>query len=107
MSNQNCAIWINAAVECLINAYKMQPNLYVVKHPNYHNKHLRGIAVDKVVEEVKQFRPGTTKKEVGAKFHALRNNFNNENNKVKETTKSGAGTDEVSQIVKFSSHNLC
>lgn len=87
--------WTKEAICSLIEAYKEQSCLYAVNTPNYHNKHLRSEALQKVCAAVSLVRPGTTEKECSTKVHNVRNQFNIENVKVKASIKSGAGTDDV------------
>lgn len=88
-------MWNKEQIVSLIEAYKKEPALYAVKHPNYHNKHLRYEALTRIVNEVRKIRPSTKIKECINKMHSLRNSFNAENKKRKESMKSGSGTDDV------------
>lgn len=79
----------------LIEAYKEEPCLYAVNTPNCHNKQIRSQALKNVCTAVPIFMPGITERMCAAKFHALRNQFNIENAKVKMSMKSGTNTDDV------------
>ncbi|KYQ53354.1 hypothetical protein ALC60_00002, partial [Trachymyrmex zeteki] len=63
----------------LIEAYRNEPALYALKHPNYHNKHLRNETLQRIINEVQKIRPNTEMKECMNKIHSLRNGFNMEN----------------------------
>ncbi|XP_066589548.1 uncharacterized protein [Prorops nasuta] len=87
--------WENAQVLSLIEAYKEEPCLYAVTSPNYHNKHLRSEALKRICATVGTIRPGTTETECSMKFHNLRTQFHIENNKLKNSMKSGVGTEDI------------
>jgi len=86
--------WTNEAVYSLIEAYKEEPCLYAVNTPNYHNKHIRSKALQKVCAAV-SLDLELRKTECSIKFHSLRNQFNIENAKVKASIKSGSSIDDV------------
>lgn len=88
--------WSPEHINVLIDAYKEEPCLYATNTPNYHNKHLRTMALDRVKNAVLRLKPTVTAKECSNKFHNLRNQFNIEHAKVKSSLKSGTGTDDVS-----------
>lgn len=91
--------WNKEQINVLIDAYKKEPALYAVKHPNYYNKHLRNEALQRITNEVQKVRPNTQIKDCMNKIHQLRNGFNTENKKRKESMKSGSGTDDVSILL--------
>ncbi|XP_046473765.2 uncharacterized protein [Neodiprion pinetum] len=87
--------WSAEQITVLIDAYKEEPCLYATNTPNYHNKNLRTMALNRVNNAVLRLRPASTTKECSNKFHNLRNQFNIEHSKVKSSLKSGTGTDDI------------
>lgn len=89
--------WTRDQVRSLIEIYREQPCLYAVKHPNYHNKNLRNLALERVYSAVRELHPNVTAKECQAKIHTLHNQFNIENSKRRSSlNKSGNGVADVS-----------
>ncbi|XP_018360502.1 PREDICTED: uncharacterized protein LOC108759517 [Trachymyrmex cornetzi] len=87
--------WPKQVVEVLIDAYKDEPCLYAINNPNYHNKHLRNEALKHISAVVSTIRPYSNEKDCSVKLHNLRNQFNTENAKVRQSIKSGIGTENV------------
>ncbi|KZC05425.1 hypothetical protein WN55_05455 [Dufourea novaeangliae] len=46
--------WTNEQVMVVIDAIKLEPCLYVVNSANYHNKHLRNEALNRVSDAVRE-----------------------------------------------------
>lgn len=90
--------WNKEQIVNLIEAYK-EPALYAFKHPNYHNKHLCNKALTRIVNKVRKIRSNTEIKECINKIYSLRNSFNAENKKRKESIKSRNETDNVNVII--------
>ena len=87
--------WSRLAVENLIDAYKEETCLFNVKSPNYHNKHARKEALERIVTTLKDTRPSTTAAEITSKMKSLRTSFVAELNKIRQSKKSGAGLEEM------------
>lgn len=87
--------WTRAQVVELINLYREREILYVVRNPEYRNKHVRNHAITEIVNHIKTIRPNTTTYEIKIKINALRANFLNEHRKWQASLKSGAGLDDV------------
>ncbi|KAL1506865.1 hypothetical protein ABEB36_006148 [Hypothenemus hampei] len=98
--------WSEVQVAALIDAYKGETCLYATDSINYHNKHLRGEAIDRICQAVKRLRPTTDSKECYAKFHNLRTEFNIEHTKLKASQKSGVGTDDIYKPTKWYYNSL-
>lgn len=86
--------WSRLAVEHLIDAYNMETCLYNTKSPNYHNKHARKEALDRISSALKDVRPSTAN-DIMAKMKSLRTTFVAELNKIKQSKKSGAGVGQI------------
>ncbi|XP_049767202.1 uncharacterized protein LOC126100619 [Schistocerca cancellata] len=90
------AAWTRDELCVLIDAFKEEQCLYNVKSKNYHNKHFRSEALNRVFQKVKSLRSHLQNpKECQIKFSNMRNMFSVENNKRKESMKTGSGTDDV------------
>lgn len=87
--------WSNEQTSFLIDEYMKYPCLYVVKHRDYHNKYLRSLALQQIVEAMKSMRPQATEQEVAKKFLGLRSTYSNERKKVLNSLRSGMSEDEV------------
>ena len=87
--------WNRLAVEGLIEAYREENCLYNTKSPNYHNKHYRKEALERITNVLKDVRPSTTGVDIMAKMKSLRTSFVAELNKIKQSTKSGAGSGQI------------
>ena len=87
--------WNRLAVEGLIEAYREENCLYNTKSLNYHNKHYRKEALERITNVLKDVRPSTTGVDIMAKMKSLRTSFVAELNKIKQSTKSGAGSGQI------------
>lgn len=87
--------WSNQSISTLIEMYSQNNCLYDTKLPVYHNKHIRQKALEDIALTLQPYRPNTTWQEV--KFE-LRTRIGVEHNKVKTSSKSGTGTDDVSTM---------
>ncbi|KAL1490127.1 hypothetical protein ABEB36_012867 [Hypothenemus hampei] len=67
--------WTNEQISLLIETYERYPCLYFVKHKDYHNKHLRSLALTEVAKELQTLRPTCTEQEVQKKFLGLRTTY--------------------------------
>ncbi|XP_031331689.1 uncharacterized protein LOC116162167 isoform X2 [Photinus pyralis] len=87
--------WSREQVTMLIEVYKNHPYLYVVKSPQYKNKHARNAALTDICSKLEAVKAGVTIADVKNKFAALRQNFLVEYRKHENSMKSGSGTDQV------------
>ncbi|XP_031331763.1 uncharacterized protein LOC116162167 isoform X3 [Photinus pyralis] len=88
--------WSREQVTMLIEVYKNHPYLYVVKSPQYKNKHARNAALTDICSKLEAVKAGVTIADVKNKFAALRQNFLVEYRKHENSMKSGSGTDQHS-----------
>ncbi|GLV41796.1 uncharacterized protein CBL_02981 [Carabus blaptoides fortunei] len=89
--------WSKEQVIELINLYREKDVLYVVRNPEYRNKHARNQAMAEIEAHMKTIRPSTTTYEIKLKINALRSNFLNEHRKWQMSLKSGASLDDMQQ----------
>lgn len=87
--------WTQDAVLKLIDAWIEFPCLYNTQDKLYSNKHARYDALCKLAEIIKSNVPQATAEDVKIKINYLRGQYVNALAKIKGTTKSGAGTDDV------------
>ncbi|XP_031327891.1 uncharacterized protein LOC116176413 isoform X1 [Photinus pyralis] len=103
--------WSREQVTMLIEVYKNHPCLYVVKSPQYKNKHARNAALTDICSKLEAVKAGVTIADVKNKFAALRQNFLVEYRKHENSMKSGSGTDQVNANLhcnkSYSSKNVC
>lgn len=84
--------------DCLqrfIAVYESFPELWNKALPSYMNKYKKKIALEKLLTIYKEIKPNATVKDVTKKLNTLRSNFRRERNKIKSSSRSGAGTDEI------------
>ncbi|XP_063709744.1 uncharacterized protein LOC134838199 [Culicoides brevitarsis] len=78
--------WTKDALMALIQAYKEQTLLYDTKMtPLYYNKKARQAAMDKVLEEVQKYRPGSTQHDIVKKLQVLRTQYGQELTKIRKS----------------------
>ncbi|CAJ0967372.1 unnamed protein product [Ranitomeya imitator] len=84
-------------VRALIEMYRSLPCLWKIKSKDYSNRYMKREAYEKLVAVYREFHPTETVDEniVRKKIQALRTVFKKEVNKVENSKKSGAGTEEV------------
>lgn len=87
--------WSAEQVSKLIEEYEKNVILYDTKSPKYHNKCLRQRAIESIKYALQVSRPGVTEVDIQKKINGIRNTYASERRKYIESTKSGAGTDEV------------
>ena len=88
--------WKKEKVEVLLDAYRDEPVLYETDSPNYHSKHLREEAANRVVEKVKNLRPDVSPNDCLRKINNMRSEYNKENAKITKSKRSGVGGGDVS-----------
>lgn len=68
--------WNRAECELLITLYKQYPELYNTNHPNYHKREEREQCWDKIINRIKQLKPGLFEtKELKEKIKSIRTQF--------------------------------
>ncbi|XP_069618525.1 uncharacterized protein [Ranitomeya imitator] len=84
-------------VRALIEMYRSLPCLWKIKSKDYSNRYMKREAYEKLVAVYREYHPTETVDEniVRKKIQALRTVFKKEVNKVENSKKSGAGTEEV------------
>ncbi|CAJ0919057.1 unnamed protein product [Ranitomeya imitator] len=84
-------------VRALIEMYRSLPCLWKIKSKDYSNRYMKREAYEKLVAVYREYHPTETVDEniVRKKIQALHTVFKKEVNKVENSKKSGAGTDEV------------
>ncbi|KAL1516370.1 hypothetical protein ABEB36_000289 [Hypothenemus hampei] len=87
--------WTNEQIVVLIESYKKHQCLYEVKNKNYHNKHIRNLALQEILQNVKKIRSHTSYAEIQKKFQGLRSTYAIERRTVLQSLRSGIGEDEV------------
>ncbi|CAG5045519.1 unnamed protein product [Parnassius apollo] len=86
----------------IIELYKDMPYLWDKKHKDYNNKDIRNDGNKVLLEVYKGFDSNVTVKNLVKKIQNLRTGYFKELKKVKESSRTGAGADEV----KFRPHHL-
>ncbi|XP_064082554.1 uncharacterized protein LOC135198673 isoform X1 [Macrobrachium nipponense] len=86
--------WKREEVRCLINAYRHQPCLWNVKLQEYKSRYARDAAMRKLVEVMLVINEEITEEDIKKKIHTLRGQYKREQKTKRESTKSGAGTDD-------------
>ncbi|CAH1966655.1 unnamed protein product [Acanthoscelides obtectus] len=82
-------------IALLIELHEKHTCLYIVKHPDYHNKNKRSMATAQIVEGLKDVRPNVSGEQVQKKILGLRTSYAQERRKVFESLRSGMGEEEV------------
>lgn len=78
-----------------IDIYRRSPCLWNKKDPKYHNANIRESVYMLLLEKYQEYDKNATKAMVKAKINSLRSTYNKELKKVKDSERSGAGTEEV------------
>lgn len=78
-----------------ISVYRDMPMLWKIKSKEYMDKNKRGTALKKMTNLLKMCRRNITEEDVKKKINILRTSFKREQNKVKKSMLSGAGTDDL------------
>lgn len=88
--------WSNRLTAKLIECYENYPCLFDTTSNLYKNKHARKDAIFKICECMKKSDAETiTIEDVKKKITNIRSQFTHEHNKVKESKRSGAGTEDL------------
>lgn len=78
-----------------IELYKSYPCLWRVKDKDYGNRDKKRIAYEALVKKCKEVDPEATKDYVTKKINSFRTVYRKERKKMKNSTRSGAGTEDV------------
>lgn len=76
-----------------LETYQRHECLWNVKHGDYHNKSRRNTAVLSMLKDLNL--PGATVEDVHKKIKTVRSTYKTELNKIRNSERSGAGTDDV------------
>lgn len=81
-------------LEC-IEVYRSLPALWNVKIKDYSNRIKKNEQYDQLLRKYREYYPDADKSQLVKKFNSLRTNFRKELNRIRESEKSGAGTDDI------------
>lgn len=84
-------------IEDFINIYRSEHCLWKIKSKEYHDKFKRDAAYILLIEKLKEIDTSATKSVVVKKINNLRSSYQKELKKVKESTRTGLGADDVYQ----------
>ncbi|KAL1509993.1 hypothetical protein ABEB36_004653 [Hypothenemus hampei] len=78
-----------------LDIYKSYPCLWKIKSKDYTNRNLKNAAYDKLVEYCKPIIPDVNRDYVVKKIQSFRGSFRKELQKVQNSKRSGAGSDQI------------
>ncbi|XP_026819049.1 uncharacterized protein LOC113558324 [Rhopalosiphum maidis] len=84
-------------IEDFINIYRSEDCLWKIKSKAYHDRCKKDAAYKLLVEKLKEIDSSATRSEVVKKINNLSSSYRKEIKKVKESTRSGSGADDVYQ----------
>ncbi|XP_076037095.1 uncharacterized protein LOC143022656 [Oratosquilla oratoria] len=87
--------WSKALTSTLIDLYRKNPCLWNVKLKCYKNRDKRITAVKAIAAEMREHGTSVTTDDIKKKIDTLRNQYRRECKKVKNSLKSGAGSDDI------------
>lgn len=79
----------------LIAAYRDYPELWRVKSKDYFNKNKKAIAMQKIVDALKQCKPDFTVEQLKKRINALRTNFNKDYKHIESMKRSGVAAEGI------------
>lgn len=82
-------------LEEFINIYRNEVSLWQIKNKDYHNRDKKTAAYNKLIEQYKKIEPNANRDMIVKKLNGLRTNYRKEKKKVEESTRSGAGTNDI------------
>ena len=71
------------------------PELWKVKSETFKNKAKKKVAYEKLVQKLKEIYPTASKTDVIAKLNSFKSSYRRELRKIRDSKKSGVGTDEM------------
>ncbi|XP_024879150.1 uncharacterized protein LOC112459340 [Temnothorax curvispinosus] len=86
---------LQECIEEFIEIYRNEPCLWQIKCKDYHDRARREAAYSKLVEKLKEVEPSANKESVVKKINNIRSNYRKELKKVKASSKTGSGTDDI------------
>lgn len=86
----------NFILEC-IEVYKNLPALWNVKSKDYSNRQKKNEQYEQLLRKYREKYPEADKSQLVKKFNSLRTNFRKELKRIKDSEKSGAGTDDIAE----------
>jgi hypothetical protein len=89
-TSQNKQFWTE-----FIELYKSLPAVWKVKSELYKNRNLKSEGYEAMVTKLKEIDSNANRETVKKRINGLRTNYRRELNKIKESKKSGAGTDDI------------
>lgn len=82
-------------LEDFILEYKNHPCLWRIKSKEYHDKQKRDAAYNALLLKYKQIDPNADKDIVAKKINSMRTNYRREKKKVSDSSRSGAGLEDL------------
>lgn len=98
--------WNKDFLADFIAIYEKNPCLWKIKSKDYSNKHLKSSAYEMLAKKLKEIDENATKDEVIKKINSIRGSYRKERNKVKQSSKSGAGSDQIHKPTLWYYHLL-
>ena len=71
------------------------PCLWKVNSDDYRDRNLRTAAYLKLIIKLKEIEPSTTRKSVVSRINNMRSSYRKELKKIRASTRTGAGADDV------------
>jgi hypothetical protein len=84
-------------IEEFIEIYQSEPCLWKIKSKDYHNRAKKDAAYARLVGKLKEVEPSADKDSVVKKINNIRSNYRKELKKVKASSRSGSGTEDIYQ----------
>ncbi|KAF5270691.1 hypothetical protein FQA39_LY01429 [Lamprigera yunnana] len=81
-------------LEC-IEVYHSLPALWNIKSKDYSNRIKKNEQYNNLLRKYREYYPDADKAQLVKKFNSLRTNFRKELKRIKDSEKSGAGTDDI------------
>ncbi|KAF5294809.1 hypothetical protein FQA39_LY00293 [Lamprigera yunnana] len=81
-------------LEC-IEVYHSLPALWNIKSKDYSNRMKKNEQYNNLLRKYREYYPDADKAQLVKKFNSLRTNFRKEIKRIKDSEKSGAGTDDI------------
>ena len=82
-------------IEDFLTIYRSEPCLWQANSEDYRNRDLKTAAYLKLVNKLQEIEPSSTRKSVIKRINNMRSTYRKELKKVRASTKTGAGADDV------------